>query len=133
MVQNETQSPSEIFFAENFRHERERRHLTKSYLATLWGMTSTALGMWETKKAQPNIALFVKICDYFGKSPTEMLLRRLDADPSNAPPTEPPSERSELQELRQQLQESRKELRELKQQLQTLQEQFAAFTSREKN
>jgi hypothetical protein len=71
--------------------------------------------------------LFLAICKYFGRSPTEMLLQRLDTDPSNTPPTDPPPDAPEQKEL----QSLRKEVQDLRLQLQTLQEQFAEFTSRQ--
>lgn len=72
-------SPPEIpnYFGENVRFERQRRKMEQKDLALIFEVQATTISHWETKRASPPIPTFLVVCEYFGRSPNEMLLTRL--------------------------------------------------------
>lgn len=57
---------------------REERGLNQNELANLLSVSSSAIGMYETNKREPNDELTVKIASFFGVS-TDYLLGRTDS------------------------------------------------------
>jgi transcriptional regulator with XRE-family HTH domain len=111
-------SPPDDFFAENFKFERDQRKYSKKQIADILGVSGSTVSLWESEKTHPTMPLFLLICQYFSRSPTEMLLQRLEF---NANPTGSPNRVEQLEA----------ELQSVKKQLQTLQEQFERFTLRQ--
>ena len=74
------QSPMdwEGFFAKNLRTERSRLGITQQDLASKLGMKSGAtVTQWEKSTSFPNLETFVRICNFFLKTPTQMLYEDL--------------------------------------------------------
>lgn len=60
-----------IKFGENIRNAR--KDLTRSELAELIGVSEKRLTGWEEGRQQPNLHLFMKLCEVLNVCPTELI------------------------------------------------------------
>lgn len=52
--------------SENIRLLRQEKKLTQKALAQQFGLTRTTVSAWEEGRAEPRVAVLVKLCGYFG-------------------------------------------------------------------
>lgn len=63
----------ELSLSQNIRRFRKGRHLTQDQLAEIMGVTLGAVYKWESGQSTPDLALIVKMADFFGIS-TDVLI-----------------------------------------------------------
>lgn len=65
-------------FSKNIRMLRLQRDLKQREIGEFFEVDAATVTGWETGKSRPNLHMFIKICEYFGRSPDEMISEQLD-------------------------------------------------------
>lgn len=60
-------------FAEYFKNARKERNITSKDMAKILGVTTSAIGMYETAERRPSYEVLMRISNTFGKPMDELI------------------------------------------------------------
>lgn len=66
-----------MYLAQNLKYLREQKKLSQEEFAEEFGLSPSAIGMWERGSRKPDIETIVRITQYFGVTLDELVLKDL--------------------------------------------------------
>ena len=66
-----------MYLAQNLRYLREQKGLSQRECAEIFGLSGSAIAMWEQDQRKPDIEMIVRLAEYFDVSLDELVLKDL--------------------------------------------------------
>lgn len=66
-----------MYLAQNLRYLREQKGLSQRECAEIFGLSGSAVAMWEQDQRKPDIEMIVRLAEYFDVSLDELVLKDL--------------------------------------------------------
>ena len=66
-----------MYLAQNLRYLREQKGLSQRECAEIFGLSGSAIAMWEQDQRKPDIEMIVRLGEYFDVSLDELVLKDL--------------------------------------------------------
>lgn len=66
-----------MYLAQNLRYLREQKGLSQRECAEIFGISGSAVAMWEQDQRKPDIEMLVRLAEHFGVSLDELVLKEL--------------------------------------------------------
>ena len=66
-----------MYLAQNLRYLREKKGLSQRECAEIFGLSGSAIAMWEQDQRKPDIEMIVRLAEYFDVSLDELVLKDL--------------------------------------------------------
>lgn len=66
-----------MYLAQNLKYLREQKRLSQKELAEEFGLSPSAIGMWEQGSRKPDIEAVICLAEYFGVTLDELVLKDL--------------------------------------------------------
>ena len=66
-----------MYLAQNLRYLREQKGLSQREFSEIFGLSSSAVTMWEREQRKPDIEMIVRLSEYFDVTLDELVLKEL--------------------------------------------------------
>lgn len=66
-----------MYLAQNLRYLREQKGLSQRECAEIFGLSGSAVTMWEQDQRKPDIEMIARLAEYFGVTLDELVLKNL--------------------------------------------------------
>ena len=66
-----------MYLAQNLRYLREQKGLSQREFSEIFGLSSSAVTMWEQEQRKPDIEMIVRLSEYFDVTLDELVLKEL--------------------------------------------------------
>ncbi len=66
-----------LYLAQNLRYLREQKGLSQREFSEIFGLSSSAVTMWEREQRKPDIEMIVRLSEYFDVTLDELVLKEL--------------------------------------------------------
>lgn len=66
-----------MYLAQNLKYLREQKKLSQEEFAKEFGLSPSAIGMWERGSRKPDIEAVISLAEYFGVTLDELVLKNL--------------------------------------------------------
>lgn len=66
-----------MYLAQNLRYLREQKGLSQRECAEIFGISGSAVAMWEQDQRKPDIEMLVRLAEHFGVTLDELVLKDL--------------------------------------------------------
>lgn len=66
-----------MYLAQNLRYLREKKGLSQRECAEIFGLSGSAVAMWEQDQRKPDIEMIIRLAKYFGVTLDDLVLRDL--------------------------------------------------------
>lgn len=66
-----------MYLAQNLKYLREQKGMSQRECAEAFGLSSSAVAMWEQDQRKPDIEMLIRLTEYFGVTLDDMVLKDL--------------------------------------------------------